>query len=74
MIFCFNDKSNAARYGFVPTHSPAALPQTDAHWESVFGWKFNPSGDPISRTDAEVREGIQLRGYHVVDFGAERLD
>jgi hypothetical protein len=69
-IFVFRDYAKpTVVYGYVPERSSAALPRDGAEWREVVGSGFVPTPEPRSRTDVAVREGIQIRGYAVVDYG-----
>jgi hypothetical protein len=66
-IFAFND-FGTRRYGFVLERSPAALPQEGADWQEVSGWELALTQASRGWIDDAVREGIRIRGYHVIDL------
>jgi hypothetical protein len=68
-IFAYNDRGTR-RYGFVLERSSAPLPQEGADWQEVPGWELSLTQASRAWIDNAAREGIRIRGYHVIDVPA----
>jgi hypothetical protein len=68
-IFVYRDQTKPTIvWGFVSERSPAALPQEGADWQEVPQSEFTPPPKSRGRIDDEIREGIRIRGYHVIEL------